>query len=150
MLCACHSLLAFIEEDLALSVLRNELLKGGPSSQLNGPFTRNAAHGLMEGNEYQIMEMVQSFISDYVDKAHGYVKEIEHSKVDIRYSELLLGIFCTSPNWNIDFDSVIEKTVAKLRVTMSQLCEDQFEFELFMVRLHLHHRLCHDLEKLKA
>lgn len=66
------------------------------SCQLNGMFTSDGVNDMMEGKDYQRLEVLCSFICEYVYKAFRYFEDAQLKNVDMLYSELLLEVFSRS------------------------------------------------------
>lgn len=105
-----------------------EFLKVEPSSNVNELFTIDIVHGMLEGRDYQCINMVFSFNWAYVDKATGHNQDSELTKVNTICSDLLLELCPTCSKRNTDSRACISslrRMVRELQDTMVQLFKDR-------------------------
>lgn len=69
MLCAFILLSVSIQKGIPLTGLRVDFSNAELSSQLNGLFNSDGVYGMVEGRDWQSIEMVFPFICTYMDKA---------------------------------------------------------------------------------
>lgn len=95
---------SFPLKDFPVTELHVGFSKGDPSSQLNGLFSSDGVHDMLQGRDYQCIDKEFHFICANVGKATGYTGDSELTKVNTTYCELVLEFYSRSAKWNTNFN----------------------------------------------
>lgn len=130
-----------------------DFLRDNPILQLNGLFSRDGVHGMLEPKDYESIDFVFLFICAYVGKVTEDIADKGLMKMTMMYPELLLEFYSRRSKRNTDFKTGIlslRKRVRELRYTMTCSFEDRWECGLFTTIFYPLDNLCDDLEKLSS
>lgn len=111
--------------------------KGELSLQLDGLINRDDVYGILDGKDYQCIDMVLHFICAYVVTSAEYIEDAKATKVNMMYSGLLLEPYSRSSEMNTYFKAgmfLLKRTVRELKDIMVRLLEDYCEFELVTIK----------------
>lgn len=85
------SLLVSIEKQFPVTVFHFGFWRGELPTQMNGLFKSDDVHGNAGGERFQSNDTEIPFICRLADRATGYMEDLELTKVNYLYFELLIG-----------------------------------------------------------
>lgn len=103
MTCVCYSLIASIEKKIPVTGFSIDFLEGELSSQLNGLLTGDGVHSMLEGKDYQCVDVEFPPICVYGNMAPEYNEHAELTGANMMCSKLLLDLYSSCSKRNTAF-----------------------------------------------
>lgn len=92
MMQACNPLLTLTQKEIPVTYLRHDFSTGEFSWKLTVPFNSNCVPSMLEGEDYQRVDMVFPIIFEFVGKVTEYSSVVELTN-DSLYSDLVVETY---------------------------------------------------------